>query len=155
MSGSYRQCASAVVFNKKGLVLVCARNDQKHDDWQFPQGGIEEGETGAEAAQRELFEETSVKSVELVTSIEEGMRYSFPDFILKNREKRGIYNLGQDMHWSLFRFIGEDSEINLNTAEPEFKKYEWVTLDEAVERVVDFKKEVYAKMAKVFKPYIG
>ena len=81
--------------------------------------------------------------------------YSFPDFILKNREKRGIYNLGQDMHWSLFRFIGEDSEINLNTAEPEFKKYEWVTLDEAVERVVDFKKEVYAKMAKVFKPYIG
>ncbi len=57
--------------------------------------------------------------------------------------------------WSLFRFVGEESEINLDTAEPEFRKYEWVTLDEAVKRAVDFKKDAYKKMAAAFKPFIG
>ena len=83
------------------------------------------------------------------------MRYTFPDFILEKRKKRGIYNPGQDLYWSLFRFVGEESEINLDTAEPEFRKYEWVTLDEAVKRAVDFKKDAYKKMAAAFNPFIG
>ena len=118
-------------------------------------GGIEDGETTVEAARRELFEETSVKSVQFVTALEEGQRYTFPDFILEKRKKRGIHNPGQDLYWCLFRFTGKDSEINLNTAEPEFRKYEWVTLDEAVKRVVDFKKTAYEKMAAAFSPFIG
>lgn len=155
MEYPYRKCAGAVLFNEAGKVLICARNDLKHDDWQFPQGGIEDGETAVEAARRELFEETSVKSVQFVTALEEGQRYTFPDFILEKRKKRGIHNPGQDLYWCLFRFTGKDSEINLNTAEPEFRKYEWVSLDEAVKRVVDFKKTAYEKMAAAFMPFIG
>ena len=155
MKYPYRKCAAAVLFNNYGQVLICARNDLKHDDWQFPQGGIEEGETAIDAARRELYEETSVKSVQFVTAIEEGLRYTFPDFILEKRKKRGIYNPGQDLYWSLFRFVGKETEINLNTAEPEFRKYEWVTLDEAVKRAVDFKKNAYQIMAKAFASYIS
>ena len=155
MEYPYRKCAAAVLFNDSGRVLVCARKDLQHDDWQFPQGGVEAGETAVDAARRELYEETSVRSVQFVTAMEEGMRYTFPDFILEKRKKRGIYNPGQDLYWSLFRFVGEESEINLDTAEPEFRKYEWVTLDEAVKRAVDFKKDAYKKMAAAFKPFIG
>ena len=155
MEYPYRKCAAAVLFNDSGRVLVCARNDSQPDAWQLPQGGGEAGETAVDAARRELYEETSVRSVQFVTAMEEGIRYTFPDFILEKRKKRGIYNPGQDLYWSLFRFVGEESEINLDTAEPEFRKYEWVTLDEAVKRAVDFKKDAYKKMAAAFKPFIG
>lgn len=154
MEYPYRKCAGAVLFNDSGKVLICARNDLTHDDWQFPQGGIEEGETPEAAAKRELFEETSIVSARFITSLAEGMRYTFPKYILEKRMKRGINNPGQEMYWSLFQFMGTDSEINLQTAEPEFRKYEWVTLDEAVNRAVDFKKEAYEKMAAAFKPFI-
>ena len=144
-----------------GIILLNTNNEVwwgkrvREQSWQFPQGGVEAGETAVDAARRELYEETSVRSVQFVTAMEEGIRYTFPDFILEKRKKRGIYNPGQDLYWSLFRFVGEESEINLDTAEPEFRKYEWVTLDEAVKRAVDFKKDAYKKMAAAFKPFIG
>ena len=149
---SYRKCAGAIVFNKAKKVLVCARTDTKGYAWQFPQGGIEQNETSEAAALRELKEETSIVSVKLVKSLSEPIKYDFPDYVLKQGIGKAF--IGQEMYWSLLFFYGTDSEINLNTKEAEFKAYEWVEPLEAVQRIVNFKKEAYQKALAEFEIFI-
>ena len=154
MTGKFRPCAGAIVFNKKGQVLLCNRNDTKSDAWQFPQGGIEKNEKPQEAAKRELFEETSIVSVVSVCTDEKPQKYEFTDEIKSNFKKRGIFNIGQEISFTLFYFIGNDDEINLQTASPEFKEYKWSDFDFAVKNIVSFKKDVYLAAKEKFVPII-
>ena len=154
MAELFRRNAGVIVFNKHKNVLLCRRNDVKNA-WQFPQGGIEEGENPSEAAKRELQEETSITSVVLVKTLSDGVRYYFPQNILQAMKAKGFNNVGQEMFWSLFYFTGEDSEINLKTAQPEFDIYRWVTLREACDLIVDFKKNAYKKAADEFEKIIS
>lgn len=119
--------------------------------WQFPQGGIEAGEGLIEAARRELKEETSIVSVEPADTVTEPLRYTFPPEIQKGGKWR--YD-GQEMQWVLFRFTGEDSEINLETEEPEFARYAWEDIDRSCKRIAEFKKNVYIEAVKKFKPVV-
>lgn len=144
----YRKNVGIVIYNAHKKVLWCERKDLS-GQWQFPQGGIDEGESVLEAAKRELREETSVTSVEPVAFIEKPLVYDFPAEIAEKFKKRG-----QAMNWVLFKFYGEDSEINLKTPEPEFINWKWVNIDETPENIVQFKKDVYQKMVKEFKPYL-
>lgn len=153
MAEYYRLNAGIVVFNKQHKVLLCKRNDVA-DSWQFPQGGIDEGETPKEAAFRELKEETSLTEVTWVTTLTEPARYRFTPEIIASMQKRGYNNVGQDMYWTLFYFDGDDREINLNTAQPEFDEFCWTTLDRAYDLVVDFKKPAYQKARTEFQPLI-
>lgn len=153
MSEWYRRNAGIVVFNPQHKVLVCQRIDMANS-WQFPQGGIEQGETVKEAAIRELGEETSLKNVKHIISLENPARYTFPPHVIASMQKRGFTNAGQDIFWSLFLFEGNDCEINLQTAEPEFKSFRWVSLQEAYELCVDFKKPAYQVAVEKFLPYI-
>ncbi|MBE6451734.1 MAG: RNA pyrophosphohydrolase [Alphaproteobacteria bacterium] len=139
----YRKCAGIIVFNQNKKVLVCARNDAVGYNWQFPQGGIEQHETPLKAAIRELKEETSIVSVKPVESLTQGIKYDFPLEVLKQAKGIGKKYAGQEIYWNLLYFFGSDDEINLNTKEPEFKAFEWVEPNEAVNRIVDFKKQVY------------
>ncbi len=150
MNGIYRKCVGIVVFNKQRKVLLCERRDLPKA-WQFPQGGIEDGETLIEAAKRELREETSIVSAEPVDTISTPLRYTFPPEV-KNTGKQK-YD-GQDMRWVLFRFNGMDSEINLATQEPEFSAYAWEDIDEAIKKIAAFKKNVYIKVVEKFKPIV-
>jgi len=154
MSNLYRKNVGIVVFNKDAKVLMCARADSKDFNWQFPQGGIDKNENIIDAAKRELREETGITSVELVAKMPKSLRYDFPDYVLA-KLKNNKYS-GQDQHWVLFYFNGNDLEINLkaNPDEIEFKDYEWVDIAEAPKRIVEFKKDVYNKVVKAFKPYI-
>lgn len=154
MQKKYRQCASSIVFNKKGQVLLFARNDIKEDCWQFSQGGIEKNESPEEAARRELFEETSISSVKLVYADNEAISYDFTSSIKQSFFKKGIFYDGQEVFFSLYFFEGEDTEINLLTENPEFRKYKWESLCFAKEHIVSFKKDAYSKIIKKFLPKI-
>ena len=109
MAGVYRKNVGIAVFNKDQKVLMCARADKPGFAWQFPQGGIDNGETPLEAAYRELKEETGITSVELVAQLNKPLRYDFPTEILENFKKLGRNNIGQEQYWVLFYFYGEDS----------------------------------------------
>ncbi len=148
----YRNCAGVIVFNRDKKVLVCARVGKHDNQWQFPQGGIMKKEQAAAAAVRELYEETSIKSVKVVKTLTEPLRYDFPGSVRRKMLRRGIDSLGQDMFWSLLYFYGDDSEINVKTKQPEFKAWKWTDIDEALECIVYFKKEVYQKAVSALKP---
>ncbi len=149
----YRLNAGIVVFNKQGKVLICRRKGWS-DAWQFPQGGIDEGETAKEAAVRELREETSLTGLKLIKTLEFGVRYDFPPEIAKKLNYGGKHYAGQEMYWSLFYFDGDDSEINLNTAEPEFDAFRWADFEEAVDGIVEFKKTAYQTACKEFEELV-
>jgi len=154
MSKKYRLCAAAVVFNSNGKVFLGNRIDTPDEAWQFPQGGIEDGETPETAARRELFEEAGIVSIKTVFSADAFLRYEFPQAVKDNFKKKGIYSDGQDVFFSLFFFNGKDNEINLTATSPEFCEYRWSDFDFAVENIVSFKKEVYEAAAKQLKPLI-
>ena len=151
---AYRPCAGIVVFNAAKKVLLCARLDKKGKAWQFPQGGIEPDETPTEAALRELYEETSIHSVKILKTLEMPLRYTFPPEVQKVRLEQGMENIGQEMLWSLAYFEGRESEINLETKEPEFKAWKWADFAEATQKIVRFKRKVYAEVEKQFTPLI-
>lgn len=154
MEKCYRKNAGIVVFNREGKVFMAARSDHPGLAWQFPQGGIEEGESIPQAAKRELYEETGIRSVTLVNSCADCIRYDFPAEILEKFKKRGRLFCGQEQYWNLFYFDGNEDEINfeINPQEIEFKSYQWVDLWEAPHLVVDWKAEAYRMVAEKFAP---
>jgi len=152
----YRPNVGIVVFNKNKQVLLCRRRKSSSATaWQFPQGGIEKGESALTAGMRELKEETSIVSVRFIAKIKKHLRYNFPkDLILRNRDKGYPDYIGQEQRWLLFYFYGQDDEINVLTEEQEFSQYKWSTLQNAVDSVWVVKKGVYKKVRASFEPLI-
>lgn len=149
MTELYRQNVGIIVC-KQGKVLLCARADQPDLQWQFPQGGIEPGEDVVTAAKRELREETGITSVRTIRQMRTPLRYRFPPKV------HFASYIGQEQHWILFAFDGNDEEIDFatNPQEIEFRAFEWVDIMEAPRRIVAFKRAVYQKVATYFAPYL-
>ncbi len=141
-----RNGVGIVVLNKENKIFVAKRIDNPKNFWQMPQGGVDKGEDFLAAAYRELEEETSIKSVELIKEIDEITTYLLPKHLLGFIWK-GKYK-GQKQKWFLMRFLGNDNEININTNKPEFLEWKWIDLKMITEVVVDFKLEVYKKIQK-------
>ena len=112
----------------------------------MPQGGVDEGEDFLKAAYRELEEETSIKSVDLIKELDGTMTYELPEHLLGIIWK-GKYR-GQRQKWFLMKFLGDDKEINIKTKKPEFLDWKWIELDKITDDVVDFKLEVYKEIKK-------
>ena len=136
-----RKGGGIVLLNKKNKVFVAKRIDNPKNFWQMPQGGVDDGEDFLTAAYRELEEETSIKSVELIKELDGTITYELPDRLLGLIWK-GKYR-GQKQKWFLMRFVGTDNEINIKTKHPEFLEWKWVDLDKITDLVVDFKLHVY------------
>ena len=149
----YRNGVGIVVLNNENKVFVAKRIDNPKNFWQMPQGGVDEGENLLNAAYRELKEETSIFNVKLIKEIEDWTQYDLPSkligIIWKGRYK------GQKQKWFIFKFLGNDTEINIKTKNPEFLDWKWIEIGKITEIVVDFKKEVYQKVEKEIKKIIN
>ena len=148
-----RSGVGIVLLNKENKVFVAKRIDNPKNFWQMPQGGVDEGEDNLKAAFRELEEETSIKSVELIKELDGTLTYDLPDRLLGIIWK-GKYK-GQKQKWFLMRFIGTDNEINIKTNKPEFLDWKWIDLEMITDVVVDFKLEVYKIIQKKVKNIIN
>lgn len=147
----YRSNVGIMMVNEKGYVFVGQRLDNNQNAWQMPQGGIDAGEDPETAAYRELLEETGVKKqdVRLVASSSQWLSYDLPEDlipILWNGKFRG-----QKQKWFLFKFLGEDGDINIATEHPEFSKWKWISKENLLKEIVPFKKSVYENVLKEFK----
>ncbi|MDJ0977891.1 MAG: RNA pyrophosphohydrolase [Erythrobacter sp.] len=152
----YRPCAGFMLVNREGLVFTGQRIDPRaHGAWQMPQGGIDPGEDEETAALRELEEETGITpdKVKVLARSATAHRYDLPPELL-GKVWKGKYR-GQEQYWFLGRFLGEEADINLEAhAPPEFNAYRWLSLDELPERIVSFKREVYAALVAEFRELI-
>jgi len=146
----YRPAVGIVIFNDKGEVFLGRRRGQPGFwVWQFPQGGIDDGETPQEAAVRELHEETglSTEHVTWLGEVKDWLYYDLP------KEKRKRWR-GQKQKWFAVRFTGKAKHFDLKVENPpEFSRYAWGSLDDACHLIVPFKRGVYQHVAREFKVF--
>ena len=135
-----------IVLNNNNDVFVGKRKDNPGNKWQMPQGGVDEGEDYITAMKRELVEETSIKNIKILRQIEHMYEYELPENLIGIIWK-GKYR-GQKQKWFITRFLGKDSEINLNTKHPEFIDWKWINPKNLPEVIVDFKKNLYLNLLK-------
>ena len=146
----YRPGVGMMVLNREGLVFVGKRIDTISEAWQMPQGGMDDGEQPAQAALRELKEETNITSVTIIGQTREPLLYDLPDALIPKIWK-GNYR-GQRQHWFALRFDGEDEEIDLESHEPELCEYRWVPMESLPDIIVPFKRDLYAQLVEEFRP---
>ena len=135
-----------VLLNSENKVFVGKRIDNPGVFWQMPQGGVDNNEKFLDAALRELNEETSIKSVEIIKEIENWYTYELPSYLL-GKIWKGKYK-GQKQKWFIMKFVGKEKEINLNTKRPEFLEWKWLEPKNLTKVVVNFKLRVYKKILK-------
>lgn len=145
----YRPCVGIMMINKDNQVFVAQRLDHPAEFWQMPQGGIEEGEKPVDAVKRELLEEIGTNNVEIIARAKKDYKYDIPA-PLNGKLWKGKYR-GQKQTWYLARFKGDDSEIDLDTEDPEFIAWRWAPLEELLDLVVHFKREVYKSVIDEFR----
>lgn len=154
----YRPCVGAMVLNAQGRAFIGRRiGGPEHVDavhvWQMPQGGIDHGEEPYPAVLRELYEETSIRSVEKIGEIEEWLIYDIPRAIA-GLAWNGKYR-GQTQKWFALRFTGQDSEIDLlhpggGAHKPEFVEWRWERVENLPGLIIPFKRDVYERVIREF-----
>jgi putative (di)nucleoside polyphosphate hydrolase len=151
----YRPCVGIVLLNAEGLIWVGRRFDElvmqeTFKRWQMPQGGIDEDEDPTVAALRELYEETGVRSAEIIAESKNWITYDLPPEAV-GKALKGKYR-GQRQKWFAMRFIGDEAEVNLSLDghKPEFDLWRWATPQEVLDLIVGFKRPVYEAVVSEF-----
>ena len=144
----YRPCVGIMLITRNGSVFGGQRIDNRAEAWQMPQGGIDEGEDVQTACYREMMEEIGTDKAEILRLHPDWLDYDIP-LKLANSLWSGAYR-GQTQKWVALRFTGEDTDINIQTAHPEFISWQWLSPDELVERAVPFKRDVYTNVMAEF-----
>ncbi|WP_375428117.1 RNA pyrophosphohydrolase [uncultured Sphingomonas sp.] len=150
----YRPCAGVMLCDVHGRVFVGQRIDTVLEAWQMPQGGIDPGEGAETAARRELEEETGIvpQHVELIARAPTELFYDLPPELI-GKAWKGKWR-GQRQWWFLFRFLGADTDVRLDTAHPEFRAWRWADPDELPDVAVPFKRTLYEDVLGMFRPHL-
>jgi putative (di)nucleoside polyphosphate hydrolase len=154
----YRPCVGIMVLNREGRVWIGRRRDVPDEPegpgawWQMPQGGIDENEDVKQAALRELYEETGIRSVDFISESPGWYTYDLPP-PLRPRAWGGRY-CGQKQKWFLVRFTGGEDEIVLERPghKPEFDAWRWADIGDIIALIVAFKRAVYEQVVCDFAP---
>jgi len=142
---NYRLNVGLIIVNNYGKVLICKRKNS--NQWQFPQGGIDKGESPIEAAKREIFEEVGIKSsqIRVLGKIKDWVKYEIPKKLAKkNFKKKGI--VGQKQKWFIFKIKSKASISFINDPDNEFDDFAWVSYWHPIALIVSFKKDVYSSV---------
>ncbi len=142
-----------IVLNNDNKIFVGKRKDNPVNKWQMPQGGVDKNENFITAMKRELKEETSIESIEILKELDGWFEYELPEKLIGIIWK-GKFR-GQKQKWFIVRFIGKECEIRLNTQNQEFIEWKWVEMNSLPKIIVDFKKRVYEKLLVELKNFIG
>ncbi|MCF1427159.1 MAG: RNA pyrophosphohydrolase [Shewanella sp.] len=150
-SDGFRANVGIIICNKFGQVMWARRFGQH--SWQFPQGGVDDGETVEQAMYRELYEEVGLRPehVQILASTRSWLRYRLPKRLVRQDSKPVC--IGQKQKWFLLQLKSHDNAINLNSSgHPEFDDWRWVSYWYPVRQVVSFKRDVYRRVMKEFAP---
>ena len=152
----YRPCVGVCLFNRRGRVWLGRRygHTGKHS-WQFPQGGLDAGESHEFGALRELWEETGITIAHIspLGQIDDWLFYDYPPGMAT---KKGQRFAGQKQRWFAYRYHGDESDFNLTThGSQEFSEWKWVKLHKTPDKVIPFKRGVYERLVIEFSQFAG
>ena len=139
-----------MILNNNNEILVGRRLDYPSGFWQMPQGGIDDNENPEEAVWREMMEEVGTNNAELIKMSSQWINYNIPQDTL-DRLPWGKRYVGQTQKWFVFRFTGQESDINVGTENPEFSEWKWAKFKSLAGNIVPFKRDVYKKILEEFK----
>ncbi len=149
-SEGFRANVGIIISNQQGQLLWAKRQGQ--NAWQFPQGGVDKGETSEQTMYRELYEEVGLQSehVKILKQTGEWLHYRLPTKYLRKGTKPLC--IGQKQKWFLLQLIGDEKLIRFDRGvRPEFDHWRWVSYWYPVRNVIDFKREVYRQaLAELF-----
>ena len=150
----YRPAAGVMLLNHEGKVFVAQRLDPTLEAWQMPQGGLDPGEAPLEGALRELEEETGIRRdlVEVLAQAPRELTYDLPEDLIGKIWKKPWR--GQRQIWFLARFLGTDADVNIATADAEFRAWKWAEPSALPALIVPFKKKLYEEVVDAFRDWL-